>query len=219
MKPILIALLLFPFIVSAQISSVRLEKKKLEFSRPIDQKLLSFIESQPSYGSLAPKGKEFYYWTNFARANPKYFWDSIASAYLNYFPELKRSKYAYSLKAALVTTKPLPYLKLNSTLISTAQGHADDICLNNGVFGHTSTDGRTFGDRFIASGLEGVGSENISMGDDDVLVALIHLYLDYGLETPGHRITLLNPKYKEIGIGIQLCNNEVMLVQDFASQQ
>lgn len=220
MRYFICLLLLIPFCVNAQISSVRLEKKKIEILRPIDPDLLSFVESQEGYQNLVPKAREFYYWTNYARANPKFFWDSITAIYLNHFPDLKRSKYAFSLKTALLKTKPLPYLKLNTTLISTAQSHADDICFNQGRFGHNSTDGRTFGDRFLAAGLDGFGSENISMGeDDDVLVALIHLYLDYGLEVPGHRLTLLNPQYKEVGIGLQKRNGETMLVQDFSSAQ
>ncbi len=62
--------------------------------------------------------------------------------------------------------------------------------------------------------------ENISFGPDNAVLMLVLLYIDEGVPDLGHRKTLLNPSFVEMGIGVGAYpDNKVMVVQDFACDQ
>lgn len=202
-----------------QSQSLTLEAKSISFPTVVDTSVKNWNAAQPGYNSMNEEAKELYYWTNYARVNPRRCWDSLVMPVLNAYPELKGT-YATSLKNDLLLNKPLPFLSLNASLLRIAQSHADDIKENNIKPGHVSTDGRTFSSRFKAIGLSNCGGENISFGDTRVPFLLVLLYLDYNLPGLGHRKALLSEAYTEIGIGAApIKNNQKFFVQDFACTQ
>jgi uncharacterized protein YkwD len=99
-------------------------------------------------------------------------------------------------------------LRLNSALNAAAQGHARDMAVNN-YFSHTSRDGRTAGDRITAAGYSWqTYGENIAWGYSSWSTAITGW-----MNSPGHRANMLNPRFKEIGLGV----NNRYYVQDFGT--
>jgi hypothetical protein len=213
-----ILLLLLPFAAFSQ-SVVTLEQKEIRFNLSRDAEVDQWNSSFASFVKLSKQEKEIIYWTNYSRKDPKRFWDSVMVPVLAAFPQL-RGKFASSLKADLSNSSRLPMFALNDTLILSARGHALDIGLKTANVSHTSTDGTTFSNRLQKAGIRNCGSENMSLGNGDVLMSLAMLYLDYGLENLGHRRTLLNPEYIYMGVGATSYGREQLFyVQDFACNQ
>ena len=77
--------------------------------------ILHFLESSPEYESLGTVEKEWFYWTNYSRSNPRHFWDSVVSPMIVSLPSLK-SGYTESLKKDLYDAKTLPFVKPNVEL-------------------------------------------------------------------------------------------------------
>jgi uncharacterized protein YkwD len=91
-------------------------------------------------------------------------------------------------------------LKLNDRLTAAAQGHATDM-VRAGYFGHETLRGVTFITRIRKKGFKGFPiGENIAAGDgEDALPgAIMHSWMT----SSGHRANILNPRFKEIGIGV-----------------
>jgi hypothetical protein len=220
MRPIklFILLLLLPFGAFSQ-SVVTLEQKEIRFNLGRDVEVDQWNSSFKSFNKLSKDEKEILYWTNYSRKDPQRFWDSVMIPVLSAFPQL-RGKFASSLQTDLSASSRLPLLALNDTLILSAKSHALDIGLKTANVSHTSTDGTTFSKRLQNVGIRNCGSENMSLGNGDILMSLAMLYLDYGLENLGHRKTLLNPEYISIGIGATSYGREQLFyVQDFACNQ
>lgn len=209
-----------PLLALGQFKNIVLEDKPIPKPVLIDQTITNYNQSQQAFKTLNPTATDFLYWVNYSRTNPKRFWDSVVTPILESFPSLK-SSYSESLKKDLYEQTPLPPLILNPILILTAQNHANDICNNNGIPGHVSTDGRTFNDRVKAVGIKYCGGENVSVGDVDPILSIVLLYIDYGIPTLGHRKALLNITYVETGIGVALYGKDgsTFIVQDFSCKQ
>lgn len=211
-------LLLLPFAARSQ-SVVTLEQREIRFNLQRDVEIEKWNSSFRSFDKLSKEEKEIFYWTNYSRKSPQRFWDSVMVPILATFPQL-RGKFAISLKSDLATAGSLPLLALNDTLIRSAKGHALDIGLKTANISHTSTDGTTFSQRLQGMGIRNCGSENMSLGNGDILISLAMLYLDYGLENLGHRKTLLNADYIYMGVGATNYGREqLFFVQDFACGQ
>ena len=204
----------------SQLKNVVLEALAVPKPANIDTTVRNWDDAQKPFDKLNKQGKEFLYWTNYSRINPKRFWDSIVVPILETFPSLK-SSYSESLKNDLYASKPLPLFRLNNNLVFTAQSHASDIGLKKGTPGHISSDGRTFSARLRAVGIKDCGGENVSLGDVDPILSLVLLYIDYGIPELGHRKSLLNPSYVETGIGVSLYGdtNSYFIVEDFSCSQ
>jgi len=217
---IILLAFLYPFIVSAQLSSVQLEAKDVPKPVTKDTAVANWNARQPGFATMSQQGKDFLYWTNYSRVNPKRFWDSVLLPVLKAFPNLQ-STYSQSLKTDLYNSPNLPLFKLNPILMKTSQGHASDIGLKKAQPGHNSTDGRTFVDRVKGAGIIRCAGENISLGDVDPLLSLVLLYIDYGLPELGHRKTLLNSTYVETGVGVSSYGDtgSTFIVEDFACNQ
>lgn len=89
-------------------------------------------------------------------------------------------------------------LRLSYKLGQAAQGHAEDMA-NRDYFAHTSPDGlSTIASRIQAADyLFSTAAENIAAGynsAEDVVAAW--------LDSPGHRVNLLNPDYIDVGFGL-----------------
>lgn len=94
-------------------------------------------------------------------------------------------------------------LKLNSKLNNSAQAHSQDMALHD-FFDHKGSNGSSMSDRAKASGYQFSRlGENIAAGyatPEDVVQGW--------LNSPGHRANILNPSYREIGIGYYYLAND-----------
>lgn len=208
--------LLFQVRSLSQSASFQFESKSQNINITPDTSITVFNEEQKGYKKLNEMQKEFYYFTNYSRKNPKKFWDSVVAKVIAEFPEFK-SSYSESLKKDLYASRPLPLLFLNDTLIQMATWLANDN-MKSGSPGHTSSDGLSFADRVKKFNVTAkCAGENICWGNLSPLLALISLYIDKNLPQLGHRKALMNPLYTQIGIGVSAgSNNSFFYVQDFA---
>lgn len=95
-------------------------------------------------------------------------------------------------------------LKLNTRLNSAAIAHSRDM-VRKRYFEHNSPDGRTpfqrmLSTRYVPKGAswtlgENIGWGSLSLAQPDALVRA-------WMKSPGHRANILNPQFREIGIGI-----------------
>jgi uncharacterized protein YkwD len=90
-----------------------------------------------------------------------------------------------------------PPLRSNSRLDQAAQRHAEDM-LARGYFAHESPEGKTVRDRARAAGYDwrNIG-ENVAEGQFSV-----DEVMDTWLRSPGHRRNILDPHFKELGVGL-----------------
>lgn len=95
-------------------------------------------------------------------------------------------------------------LKLNTRLNGAAVAHSRDM-VRKRYFEHNSPDGRTpfqrmLSTRYVPKGAswtlgENIGWGSLSLAQPDALVRA-------WMKSPGHRANILNPQFREIGIGI-----------------
>ncbi len=200
-------------------STVTLDVKPVPQPFLLDTTVDKWNKSFVSYSKLPKESQELLYWTNYSRINPKRFWDSVVAPIIKAFPNLDGG-YAVSLRTALYNTPPLPMFRLNDTLIRLAQGHAKDIAGKRSKAGHNSTNGESFSTRVDRAGIKYCAAENTSLAGLGIVMSVSLLYLDIGLPELGHRVTLLNPKLIEIGVGShRYSSTHYFLVQDFACTQ
>lgn len=217
-KPFILSILFFACAITGKSQGFVTLMSAVEYDYPVkwDDEVVNFNKSQPGYSKLNNREKEYYYWINYSRINPKRFWDSICAPIIKQQPALK-GKYATSLKANLIAIATLPLFRLNDTLIKTAGNHALDIAKAKRGISHNSTNGQTFPERMKAAGIKTCAGENIGMGPDDMIMALFLLYLDQGLPSLGHRKALLNTSYLSIGVGVEQQDKSYIInVQDFS---
>ena len=98
----------------------------------------------------------------------------------------------------------LPPLKLNAKLSAAARAHAADLVTGQ-YFSHTGRDGSTIRTRLDAAGyLPRTGGwaigENLAWGTG--ALATPGSIMRAWMNSPGHKENILNPEYREIGIGI-----------------
>jgi len=217
-KLFLLIFLLFPFLLKAQhMGSTRLEIKELP-APPAKETQIEEYVSQFS-ASLTPTQKEWFYWTNYSRSNPKRFWDSVVAPILKIYPSFRNS-YTISLKEDLYKASPLPFVKHNEELAKVAQSLAGGLAEKKASPSHTSPSGVTFEDRMQSISIKKCAGENISFGPPNAVLMLVLLYIDEGVPDLGHRRTLLNPSFVEMGVGVGAYpQNKFMVVQDFACNQ
>ena len=115
----------------------------------------------------------------------------------------------------------MPLVEPNATLLKTSKAFAAELASNNAPPTHTSPSGSTFSDRMKTSGIKKCAGENISFGPLNPVLMLVLLYIDQGVPDLGHRKTLLDPSYVDMGIGISKYpdNTNTIVIQDFACEQ
>ncbi|TAH09182.1 MAG: hypothetical protein EAZ12_06735 [Sphingobacteriia bacterium] len=213
--------LLFSLFLNSQpISSVILEDKPFVPLAKINQTLLHQLEQSPIFLNASQLEKDFIYWTNFARLYPVSFCDSVLIPFLKEQPSTN-GKEAKQLIADLSKGEALPILIPDSRLTNTSNEHAVDLSKRKGVISHQSKDGKSFNQRMKNAGVLSCSAENISLGQEDQLVALLLLYLDIGLPDAGHRKNLMNPGFTFMGVNVQKLKNsdQFITVQDFRCPQ
>ena len=109
-----------------------------------------------------------------------------------------------------------PPLVLDSRLNEAAQQHAEDM-LAHSYYNHRSPQGSRPADRVRQTGYTAqIVGENIARGPLSV-----NEVMDNWLQSQDHRRNLLNPAYRDFGVGIAVGRNSVgytvLWVQDFAS--
>lgn len=97
----------------------------------------------------------------------------------------------------------LPPLIMNAQLNASAQGHTTDMALND-YFDHTGLNGSDIGDRIGATGYRySYIGENIAAG-----YSTPEAVVNGWINSPGHRANMLNPNYKDIGVGYYFLAND-----------
>ncbi len=219
-KPFLFLTFFIPFVSFSQhFGTTTLAVKALPLLPSKNGTIIEFLNKSPEYNSLNPTLKEWFYWTNYSRNNPQGFWDSVVSPILKIYPDFKNS-YTSSLEKDLNTTGPLPLVKPNSKLLSTSLSLAKELAAQSASPSHTSPSGATFPDRMKAAGIRNCAGENISFGPQNPVLMLVLLYIDQNVPGLGHRHSLLNPAFTEMGVGIaDYADKNTIVIQDFACLQ
>ena len=93
----------------------------------------------------------------------------------------------------------VPLLKPDPKLDAAAQRHAEDM-LSRAYFAHESPEGKTVRERATAAGYDwrSIG-ENIAEGQLTVTEVM-----DTWMHSPGHRRNILDPGFRELGVGLAL---------------
>ncbi len=184
-----------------------------------DDKVETYIALFPEIKSMSKLNREWFYWTNYSRANPRRFYDSVVDPLLKAMPTLKTAN-SKSLKSELYKSAVLPFLKPNKDLEMVAQQFVDEMSSKNASPSHNSPSGATFQSRMQSINIKYCAGENISWGKPNTVLMLVLLYIDEGVIELGHRKSLLNPSFTEMGIGYNTYpDGKYMVVQDFACDQ
>ncbi|VAW34073.1 hypothetical protein MNBD_CHLOROFLEXI01-3172 [hydrothermal vent metagenome] len=94
-------------------------------------------------------------------------------------------------------------LQVNNKLVAAAQGHSEDMALND-FFSHTGSNGSSPGDRIAAEGYSySTWGENIAAG-----YATAGAAVNGWVNSPGHLANLLNCNYQETGVGYYFLEND-----------
>jgi uncharacterized protein YkwD len=157
---------------------------------------------------------------NSARANPSGYAASLGIA-LN-----------EGLPAGTISTAAKPPLAFNYYVVDAAQKHSDWM-LATDTFSHKGSGGSNAETRMKASGYvfgaQPIWSENIAFKatsstiDPNVFAKQIieSLFIDQNVSGRGHRVTMMDPKFLEVGIGSRVGEykgfNAMMMTQDFAT--
>ncbi len=150
-------------------------------------------------------------------------------------PSAEASRYKTALNEGLpagtISSGAKQPLAFNVNLGSSASGHSQWM-LNTDTFSHTGAGGTDPGDRMAHAGYASPSTfgwaENIAWtGSTPNVLPLasttesLHraLYVDSGVSGRGHRVNLMSPELKEVGIAVRtgkfLAYNAVMITEDF----
>ena len=219
-KQFLLLLLFLPFATFGQhFGRTTLPLKAIASFPKNSTDILNFLDTFPEYNSLNSVQKDWFYWTNYSRSNPEEFWDSIVSPVLVGFPTLNTSN-AATLREDLLNSKSLPVVKPNNSLLKVSQQFASEMAAKGASPSHTSPSGSTFSDRMKSAGIINCAGENISFGPSDPVLMLVLLYLDEGVANLGHRRSLLNSSFEDMGVSTaKYSDNNTIVIQDFACRQ
>ena len=162
--------------------------------------------------SLSQMEKDIILYCNLARLDGAKFW-------AEYGNNAKGSTaYVSSLESDLKSTKNLPMLEPEKSLMEAAAYHANDMYQNN-FFEHKSSDGTSFGARVRSYYKGNAIAENISAGMNTAIGVVMQLLVDDGLSTLGHRKNILGAQY--VAIGIKTSEHKTwrtVTVQDFGDK-
>lgn len=203
----------------SRIGSIELPDRPIPAPAATNTNVLAWNQAQPGFATLPSEAKNYLYLVNLARSNPRGFWDSVIAPVISSFPVLQGAD-ANSLRSEMLKAGELPMFALSPVLVRTAQAHAADIAGKRAAPSHSGTDGTDFSTRMRKAGIKYCAGENIALSSNSTVMAVILLYLDIGLPEKGHRKSLLNPQFKETGIGAARYGNEQdFLVQDLSCTQ
>jgi hypothetical protein len=156
-------------------------------------------------------------------------------------PAAEATRYGCDLNEGIapgtITTAPKQPLAFNPSLLYAAQGHSQWM-LDNDKFAHQGAGGSAPSDRMVDAGYsfertpsgagENIGWKGISVPtfDEVAYTQDVHsgLYVDKDYPNRGHRVSVMRPEYKEVGVGVKTGVftlsgadwNSVMVTEDFA---
>ena len=126
-----------------------------------------------------------------------------------------------------LTPQARPPLAMNNLLVTAARGHSADMIARD-YFAHNTPEGVTPQQRATSAGYTGTVAENIafrgeSPGPINPTAAIIlehrDLFVDSGVAGRGHRLNILDARYKEVGVGQSVGDyrgfSSSMVTQDF----
>lgn len=196
---------------------MELQDKQFSINLPQNKGVDSFLLLNSLYQTLEKEEKDLFYWVNVLRSNPSGFGKTLIQPFLLQFPEAN-SSYSKSLLKELEKCSSLPMVEPSSALMKASKRHASDLSLHQNGISHTSSDGRSFQMRMSDAGIVNCAGENIYEGNKDALFAVIILLIDQGVPNKGHRLTLLNPQFNQMGVAFESLKNShyFFLVQIFS---
>ena len=211
--------LFLPFISFSQMGMTELPAKSFPVFKQTDTEVNHFNRQFPDFESLPAEKKEWFYWTNYSRKNPRLFYDSVIEPLLKDYPSLHTSNVS-SLKRDLYKAVSLSMVKPNNQLHKVAQSFANEMAGKNSSPSHISPSGSTFQSRMESIQIKKCAGENLSYGPTNTILMLVLLYIDEGVSNLGHRKTLLDPLFTEMGIGYaNYSDGKHLVIQDFSCDQ
>jgi hypothetical protein len=196
--------------------SVSLEQKPFKVEKPVNLELERFLAAYPSLENLLGSEKELFYWVNLLRMDPAGFGKHYLEPFLKEFPELRGGN-AQSLSRELASAGPLSFFAPASHLLVEANRHATDLAKKQKRLSHSASDGRNFQQRMADAGVRNCAGENIYEGEADALKAVLLLLIDQGVPDLGHRKTLLNPVFNQMGVSaVKAAPERYFIVQLFS---
>ena len=90
-----------------------------------------------------------------------------------------------------------PALGISAELTAAAQGHSEDMAINN-IFGHSGSNGSSPWDRMDAAGYPAGAAENVAAGQTTA-----EAVMESWMRSPGHRGNILNCSLTAIGVGLE----------------
>jgi uncharacterized protein YkwD len=195
-----------------------------------DSKSASNLNTAANASYLSPLEKEIIYEINLFRSNPaQYAENYIAPLARNYqrnilyYPNDKPIMTHEGVKALhecvreLKKATPKPILYPNEALTKAASDHSRDQS-KTGKTGHTGSDGSNLKSRIERYGTWKVRiAENIAYGNTSARQVVIFLLIDDNVKNRGHRVNMLNPDFKLIGVSTASHPEyQTMFVMDFA---
>lgn len=152
---------------------------------------------------MTEEEKKVVFYINLVRLKPDLFAKTYYTKYLD-STKTKSTSFTTSLKNDLLTRyKSMEVLTVKQDLTEEAKEHATGTG-KKGNMGHHSADGLSYETRMKKfKGIYGETAENCDYGNDKALSIVMRLLIDEGQGTAEHRKTILDKKYKYIGVSIQ----------------
>jgi Cysteine-rich secretory protein family len=216
MKSTLCILFSFLFLNTYSQGSITLQDKPFIYKEPVDTSIQNALDREPSFKTLSQAEQKMFYWVNVFRKNPKRFYTNVIKEFLRQFPEANKPE-ANSLQRDIDKLKtPLPLFVPDAGLSKMSSTHSLDLSKRGGVISHKSASGKDFVQRIKEAGGYKCGAENIFVGNDNPLEALIMLLIDYGVADKGHRVNLMDPAFKLMGASFsKTSKGKTVIVQVF----
>jgi hypothetical protein len=217
MKIVLSLLLsLFSFCSYSQ-GVITLQDKPFVYNPPKDTSVWNRLDLEPTFKLLSKKDQEFFYWTNLFRQNPKLFYASVVKEFIKQFPEANKPEVRSLEKDIQKGPASLPVLLPDEGLLKMSRIHAKDLSRRGGVISHKSATGKDFVQRIKEAGRYRCGAENLFVGNDNPLEAIVTLLIDFGVSDKGHRLNLLDPSFGKMGVALsEVYPKKIVFVQVFA---
>lgn len=179
-------------------------------------------DTAANVGYLTEEEKKVILFTNLARLDGKRFADDFGEKYIEITGLASSNSYVISFYNDLSSVKNLQMLETAQALCEAAAYHAEDMG-RNGITGHDSSDGTSFGDRIKRFFPEaGYWSENCSYGsyNNIAIVVVMQLLIDKDVPSLGHRKNILNEEMTHVGVAIRAhqTNYKYNCVQEFAGR-
>jgi uncharacterized protein YkwD len=126
--------------------------------------------------------------------------DPSAGTFAIYLPLIKTAKPSVAQEVVTLVNQERARvgcspLGVSQLLTISAQGHSQDMALNN-FFSHTGSNGSSPWDRMASAGYAAGAAENVAAG-----YATADLVMAAWMRSTGHRANLLNCSFSEIGVG------------------